>query len=137
MIINITPEELANNELEKLRNKYKLTFPIDPFRILRDAGVFVVLKDFENLYGIIVNDIDNCTIVGINSNSGCQRQKFIAAHEYCHFIKDLNKEQGTTDYIKCLKASNKTIEKYANAFAGYLLMPTNELNVICEQYKNK
>lgn len=98
---------MANNELEKLRNKDKLTFPIDPFRILRDAGVFVVLKDFENLDGIIVNDIDNCTIVGINSNSGCQRQRFIAAYEYCHFIKDLNKEQGTTDYIICEQYKNK------------------------------
>ena len=84
----MTPEELANTELEKLRKSGKLTFPIDSFKILHDAGAFIVLKDFENLAGIIINDEDNCTIVGINSNSGWQRQRFTAAHEYCHFIKD-------------------------------------------------
>ena len=133
----MTPEELAKNELEKLRKSGELTFPIDPFKILHDAGIYVVLKDFENLDGIIINDEDNCTIVGINSNNGWQRQRFTAAHEYCHFIKDLNKEIGTTDYIECLKKSNKKIEKYANDFAGYLLMPTDELKLVCEQYKNK
>ena len=133
----MTPEELAKSELEKLKKSGELTFPIDPFKILRDAGIYVVLKDFENLDGIIINDEDNCTIVGINSNNGWQRQRFTAAHEYCHFIKDLNKEIGTTDYIECLKKSNKKIEKFANNFAGYLLMPTDELRLVCEQYKNK
>ena len=133
----MTPEELAKIELEKLRESGELTFPIDPFKILHDVGIYVVLKDFENLDGIIINDGDNCTIVGINSNNGWQRQRFTAAHEYCHFVKDLNKEIGLTDYIECLKKSNKKIEKYANDFAGYLLMPTDELNLVCEQYKNK
>ncbi len=133
----MTPEDLAKRELDKLKKSGKLTFPIDPFKILHNAGVYVVLKSFENLDGIIINDEDNCTIVGINSNSGWQRQRFTAAHEYCHFIKDLNKEIGITDYIECLKKSNKKIEKYANDFAGYLLMPTDELRTVCEQYKNK
>ena len=133
----MTPEELANNELEKLKKSGKLTFPIDPFKILRDAGVHIVLKDFEKLDGIIINDEDNCTIVGINSNNSLQRQRFTAAHEYCHFIKDLNKEEGESDYIECLKRANNKIEKFANDFAGYLLMPTGELKIICEQYKNE
>ena len=133
----MNPEELVNYELEKLRKNGNITFPIDPFKILNDAGIFVVLKDFEKLDGIIINDKDNCTIVGINSNNGWQRQRFTAAHEYCHFIKDLNKEKGKSDYIECLKKSNTKIENYANNFAGYLLMPTNELKDVCEQYKNK
>ena len=66
----MNPEELANYELEKLRKNGNITFPIDPFKILNDAGIFVVLKDFEKLDGIIINDKDNCTIVGINSNNG-------------------------------------------------------------------
>lgn len=133
----MTPEELANNELGKLRKNGELTFPLDPFKILSDAGVYIELKKFEKLAGIIINDEDNCTIVGINSNDSCQRQRFTAAHEYCHFIKDLNRGKGNTDYIECLKKSNTKIEKFANDFAGYLLMPTNELKTICEQYKNK
>lgn len=133
----MTPEELAKSELDKLKKSKKLSFPIDPFKILHDAGIYVMLKDFEKLDGIIINDEENCTIVGINSNNNWQRQRFTAAHEYCHFIKDLNKEIGSTDYIECLKKSNKKIEKYANDFAGYLLMPTDELKIVCEQYKNK
>ncbi len=133
----MTPEDLAKKELEKLKKNNELTFPIDPFKILHDVGVYVVLKNFEKLDGIIINDEDNCTIVGINSNNNWQRQRFTAAHEYCHFIKDLNREIGSTDYVECLKKSNKKIEKYANDFAGYLLMPTDELILVCEQYKNE
>ena len=59
----MTPEELANNEIEKLD-------------------------------GIIIKDSDNYVVVGINSNNTWQRQRFTASHEYCHFIKDLNKEKG-------------------------------------------
>lgn len=135
--MQITPEELANIELEKLKQTgYELSFPIDPIKILKDAGVIVVLKDFEKLDGIIINDADDYTVVGINSNNGWQRQRFTAAHEYCHYIKDLKKEKGSTDLIQCLKKSNASIEKYANDFAGYLLMPTDELKKVCEQYKN-
>ena len=49
-MVNMTPEELANNELEKLKKSGKLTFPIDPFKILRDAGVHIVLKDSNVLF---------------------------------------------------------------------------------------
>ncbi len=133
----MTPEKLAKKELEKLKRSGKLNFPIDPFKILRNNGIYVLLKNFENLDGIIIKDKDNYTIVGINSNSTWQRQRFTAAHEYCHFIKDLNKKIGITDCIECLKKSNKKIEKYANDFAGYLLMPTDELKNVCEQYKNE
>ena len=133
----MTPEELAKSEIEKLKNsKEGLSFPIDPFKILCDAGVYVTLKNFENLDGIIINDNDNCTIVGINVNNNWQRQRFTAAHEYCHFIKDLKKENGSTNVIQCLKKSNANIEKYANDFAGYLLMPTDDLKKVCNQYKN-
>lgn len=133
----MTPEELANLELAKLRKSGKLTFPIDPFKILDSVGVNVVLKDFENLAGIIINDEDNCTVVGINLNDNLQRQRFTAAHEYCHFINDLKKNVGTVDCIECLKKSNKKIEKFADDFAGYLLMPTSELKKYSEQYKNQ
>ena len=71
MKMQMTPEELANIELEKLKQTgYELSFPIDPIKILKDAGVIVVLKDFEKLDGIIINDADDYTVVGINSNNG-------------------------------------------------------------------
>lgn len=75
----MTHEELATSELEKIKNKGNLTFPINPFKILKDLNIHVVLKDFENLDGIIINDQDNTTIVGINLNNNLQRQRFTAA----------------------------------------------------------
>ena len=53
----MTPEELAKSELEKLRKNSKLTFPIDPFKILRNAGIYIVLKDFENLECILMQKL--------------------------------------------------------------------------------
>lgn len=132
----MSAEELANQELKKLEEAGKLSFPIDPFKVLKESGVTIELRNFENLAGIIINDSDNITRVGINVNNNLQRQRFTAAHEYCHFIKDLNKENGKVDVIECLNNSKKNIEKYANDFAGYFLMPTSELKKVCEQYKN-
>lgn len=43
----MTPEKLANSELEKLKKNGKLTFPLDPFKIFSDTGVYIVLKNFD------------------------------------------------------------------------------------------
>lgn len=42
----MTSEELANNKLEKLRKNDSLTFPLDSFKILRSAGVFIQVVAF-------------------------------------------------------------------------------------------
>ncbi len=42
----MTSEELANNKLEKLRKNDSLTFPLDSFKILRSAGVFIQVVVF-------------------------------------------------------------------------------------------
>ncbi len=132
----MTSEELAKIELEKLRESNQLEYPIDPFKLLKKSGVVIILKDFENLEGIIINDDKENTIVGININRSLQRQRFTAAHEYCHFIKDLKKSKNEYSYIDCVINSNEEIEKYAELFAGYFLMPTDELKNICDVYKD-
>jgi len=137
MIDNITGEKLANDVIKQIKEKFgKIDFPIDPFKLLKDAGVHILLKDFENLDGIIINDEDNVTIVGINNNRSLSRQRFTAAHEYCHFIKDLKKESGKNDIIRCLKNSKSSIERFADSFAAHLLMPKDEFKKICNKYKN-
>ena len=134
----ITPEKLANQVLNEIKDKYgKLEFPIDPFKLLKESGVYVTLREFDKLDGIIINDQDNYTVVGINLKMQLQRQRFTAAHEYCHFIKDLRKNNGEVDVIQCLKNSSSKIEKYADDFAGYLLLPTKELLEMCNKYKNE
>jgi len=138
---SITPEELANKELSKLKKRNgEIKFPIDPFAILKSNNINIVFKDFENLAGIIISDSDGSTIVGIKKTDKIKRQRFTAAHEYCHFIKDLKNlkldKKNNGKIIKCVENSNSEIEKFAEKFAGYLLMPTYELKKECDLYKD-
>lgn len=135
---NVSAEELANKVLSNIRQeKGKIEFPIDPFELLKSNNVKVILMNSEKLSGIIINDFDNFTVVGINKNDSLERQRFTAAHEYCHYIKDLKRENGNEHNIQCLKDSNSAIEKYANKFAASLLMPIEELKKVCDFYKDE
>ena len=135
MIETITPTKLAEIVLEDIKNKYgEIKFPIDPFKLLKDNGILVSFSDFENLEGIILNDEDDVTIVGINRARPWSRQRFSAAHEYCHFIKDLKKNG--VHKIECLSGSKSDIERFADKFASELLMPNYKLKELCEKYKN-
>lgn len=134
-MIECSAEELANRVLKQIKEKYgKIKYPIDPFKLLKDEKVIVTTSDFENLEGIILKDDDGVVIVGINKNRRYQRQRFTAAHEYCHFIKDLGNDKSS---IECLKNSKAKLERYADDFASRLLMPTNELIKQCDKYKDK
>ena len=95
-MIECSAEELANRVLKQIKEKYgKIKYPIDPFKLLKDEKVIVTTSDFENLEGIILKDDDGVVIVGINKNRRYQRQRFTAAHEYCHFIKDLGNDKSS------------------------------------------
>lgn len=130
---NSTAEELANKILKEIKEKHgKIKYPIDPFKLLKENNIIVTTSNFEKLEGIILKDKDGTVIVSINKNSGFQRQRFTAAHEFCHYIKDLD---STNSNINCLKNSKSLIEKYADEFASKLLMPTNELKHQCSKYE--
>lgn len=133
-----SPENLANKILEETKNSNgKLKFPICPFKLLIDRGVIISLCDFNNLSGVIINDIDNVTIVGIKYRSSYARQRFTAAHELCHYIRDLKSNMGEFNSIECLNNQNTEIEKYADDFASSLLMPRYKIIELCNEFKNK
>lgn len=137
MYSKITPAELAEKTLKEIKNKYgEIKFPIDPFKLLKDSGVLISFSDFERLEGIILNDEDDITIVGINRLRPWSRQRFTAAHEYCHFIKDLKKNKNEVNTIECLSGSNDEIEKFADRYASELLMPRYKLKELCNHYKD-
>lgn len=138
MYSRVTPAKLAEKTLEEIKNKYgEIKFPIDPFKLLKDSGVLISFSDFEKLEGIILNDEDDITIVGINRLRPWSRQRFTAAHEHCHFIKDLKKNKNEVNTIECLSGSNDEIEKFADKYASELLMPKYKLEELCDQYKNE
>lgn len=137
MYSRMTPAKLAEKTLEDIKNKYgEIKFPIDPFKLLKDSGVLISFSDFEKLEGIILNDEDDITIVGINRLRPWARQRFTAAHEHCHFIKDLKKNKNEINRIECLSGSNDEIEKFADKYASELLIPKYKLKELCNQYKN-
>lgn len=138
MIISITPAKLAEKTLQDIKNvNGEIKFPIDPFKLLKDNGILISFSNFERLEGVILNDEDNVTIVGINRLRPWSRQRFSAAHEYCHFIKDLEKGKSKVNKIECLIGSKNEIEKFADKFASELLMPKYNLKELCNQYKNE
>ena len=135
---NVKAEQLADEVLKQIKDKYgEITYPIDPFMLLKENNILVSFSDFENLEGIILNDEDNVTIVSINRLRPLTRQRFSAAHEYCHFIKDLKKEENKINRIDCLVGSKSLVERYADEFASNLLMPKYKLKELCEEYKNE
>lgn len=127
-----SPEILAEKVLNLYFNNIEPSFPLDPFKILKDFGVVIEPGEFKKLEGIYIapeneNDI---AMVAINKKQPPTRQRFTAAHELCHHIKDRNIKD-----IYCPIGSKHPIEKFANDFASCLLMPIGYLKLQVEKYE--
>lgn len=116
-------EKLASKVLNLIFCDDIISYPIDPFEIINSFGIVYRFMEFENLEGIYVipEDENDIPLIGINFNRSIQRQRFTAAHELCHHIKDRNTTQCFID------GQDNDVEKYAEEFASYLLMPQKEL----------
>lgn len=127
-------EELAERVIRILEEDDTLSFPIDPFYLLNRFGIKYKLMDFDELEGIYIAPLDETDygIVGINKNRPIQRQRFTAAHEICHHIKDRNQQA-----ILCpIDGRKNDIEKFADSFASELLMPRKYFNAKVSEYIN-
>lgn len=118
-----TAERLANIFLEDYYEKKEIVFPVNPFQILTDLGVPFILRPFKSYDGIYIprENQDDIPVVGINLNRPIARQRFSAAHELCHHLKDANSG------FACKPNAQSRIEQYAESFASELLMPTKAL----------
>ena len=85
--------------------------------MIRDFGIVYQFMEFKDLEGIYVlpEDLDDIPIIGINFGRPITRQRYTAAHELCHHIKD----RGNS--ICPISGKKNMIEKYADAFASELL----------------
>ncbi len=106
------------------------SFPIDPFKMIRDFGIVYQFMDFKELEGIYVlpDNEDDIPVIGINFNRPITRQRYTVAHELCHHIKD----RGSS--ICPIKGRKNNIESYAETFASELLMPTKYLLAEAKKY---
>lgn len=127
------PEQMAAAYLFKYFGSRKIEYPINPFQMLKEKGILFSLMNFKKLEGVYIpasgdNDIP---VVGININRPITRQRFTAAHELCHHFRDADKE------ISCPISGSKTgIERFADGFAGALLMPLKDLRYQVSKRKN-
>lgn len=113
-----SPRKLANSILSKYYDDSPPKFPIDIFKVLTDFGVFYEFRELDKLEGAYSPDSSEYpAAVVINKKRPFQRQRFTAAHELCHHLKDYNSE------IMCPFEKSDPIERFADAFAAEFLMP--------------
>lgn len=86
------------------------TFPINPFQVLKDLGISFVFRNFERIEGLYMPKSDDSPIemVVINAKRPIQRQRYSAAHELCHSLKDAGAATGS---IVCASGANSYIER--------------------------
>lgn len=114
------PEELATEYIARYYKGNDIQYPINPFKMLKDEGVLFSIRNYDKLEGIYIpaSDGEDLPIVGINGNRPITRQRYTAAHELCHHLRDSDKA------VSCpISGKKNAIEKYADSFAAALLMP--------------
>lgn len=126
----------AENIIKELIIKEgKIKFPIDPFKILNQKNVIITFSDFDKLEGLLLFDKENKSVVSININRPVTRQRFTAAHELGHMM--LHAEMQSEKFFCPIYGQKRLVEKEADEFASYLLMPDDELNKIVNRYQDE
>lgn len=125
-----SPEELASQVLQVYFDGDERVFPVDPFKLLKDFGIAFQMRNFDKLEGIYIvpEDDSDIPVVGINNNRPITRQRYTAAHEICHHVKDK-----TNVYCPINRTKNQ-VEIFADEFAACLLMPMDALTARSELY---
>ena len=76
----------AEKVLKEIKEKKgKITFPINPFELLKDQNVVITYSDFDKMEGLLLYD-KRQSFVSININRPITRQRFTAAHELGHIF---------------------------------------------------
>lgn len=115
----MSAELLAEAFLEDHFKGVEPEYPVDPFAILRDCGVVFSLRPFDKYEGLYFppEGEGDVPVVGIRLDRPITRQRFTAAHELCHHLKDAGSG------VVCPTGFRSAIERYAESFAASLLMP--------------
>ncbi|AIQ15144.1 Fic family protein [Paenibacillus durus] len=122
--------ELADIVLEIYFTSNEISFPINIFKILSDFSIHYQFLPFDDLEGVYSPESEGLVAtVGINSKRPYERQRFTAAHELCHHIKDYSVRVSPTN-------SKDPIERFADEFAGNLLAPERYILQLAKQFEN-
>lgn len=135
-MIDISKISLAVEKVlsEIKRKKGKVTYPINPFELLKENNAIITFSDFDKLEGLLLYDKKK-SVVSINAGRPIQRQRFTAAHELGHIL--LHVEIKANSFLCPIASSKSEIEKEADTFASNLLMPTDELKKQVDKYQDE
>jgi len=119
---------LARYFSEQYFKEHEKVFPINPFQVLTDLGIHFVFRNFDKMEGLFMPSTADMPIdlVAINAKRPITRQRFSAAHELCHFLKDTD----TQSTFMCAISSNEYKEKYAESFAASFLIRACYIDVV-------
>lgn len=121
---------------EIIEEEGKLVFPIDPFKILKAKNVIITFSNFDKLEGLLLFDKQKESIVSINVNRPVTRQRFTVAHELGHLVLHTNMEIMRDSFLCPIFGAKSAIEKEADDFASYLLMPDDYLTELVDKYQD-
>lgn len=126
----MSPQVLAEKVLEDRLGREMPSIPIDPFKLMREYGIVYQFMGFEDLEGIylVPEDGNDIPLVGINYKRKITRQRFTAAHELCHHLKDRRNEACP------IRTTQNGIERFAEQFAAELLMPKRLFLAVAGEY---
>lgn len=109
--------------------------PVDIFALAQriDGLTIVYYPMGDNLSGMCIRGQDHNNIIAVNSSMTLGRQRFSLAHEFYHLFYDENM------VFVCAKkiGDGKDIEKAADLFASYFLMPDAALFAMARLYAEK
>lgn len=109
-------ENLANKAIESVGS---IEPPTPLNKIADKIGLKIVPFDFsKNISAILKKDKK---IIGVNKNHSPQRQRFSIAHEIGHFLLNHDIQN---DFVDNQFDKSSSMEREANVFASFLLMPT-------------
>lgn len=127
--------QAANQVLKEIKDKKgKISYPINPFELLKEKNTIITYSDFDKLEGLLLYDKKK-SVVSININRQITRQRFTAAHELGHIL--MHTEIKANNFLCPISGIKNDIEKEADSFASNLLMPTDELNKRVDIYQDE
>ncbi len=119
------PEYIYENEANKLREIFHLgdKQPIDIESLLVNQGIITVYTPMSDKFsGMCLKYDQETNFILINSTMVMGRQNFTVAHELYHLFVQ---EPDSFKVHSCdINSPQSPIEKHANTFASYFLLPT-------------
>jgi len=100
--------------------------PVDVFRVIEEARVWLLFEGLQHLYGFFQRDGDAAGVV-LHSGHPLSLQRFTAAHEYGHFA--LGHQVSQDGYGELFGGTDVPLQELeAQAFAAEFLMPLPLVN---------